>query len=298
MRDYTLAHLSDAVLLRELAVLAARDRETTAWLLAHIAEVDARKAYAPAGHASLFAYCVEELRFSEDAAYKRIQAARAARQFPILFQAVAEGRLHLTAVCLLAPHLTAQNVEALVEAATNRKKFEIEAALAARFGVSRAAVPSISTVTPLQSARGVGSESELALEQVASAWTEPSPERFLVRVTIDKPTHERLVRAQALLSHAIPSGDVAQVLYRALGTLIEKLEKRRSDPGPRASGAPRRQAPATSPRTSGVRCGSATRDSARSRARTGVVAVRAVSSSSITSSRSQEEGPRPWTDCG
>ena len=63
MRDYTLAHLSDAVLLRELAVLAARDRETTAWLLAHIAEVDARKAYAPAGHASLFAYCVEELRF-------------------------------------------------------------------------------------------------------------------------------------------------------------------------------------------------------------------------------------------
>jgi hypothetical protein len=49
MRDYTLTHLSDTRLLRELTVLVSRDRETTAILLAHIAEVDARRAYVPEG---------------------------------------------------------------------------------------------------------------------------------------------------------------------------------------------------------------------------------------------------------
>src|SRR3990172_6905569 len=106
MREYTLAHLRDEVLLLNLAALVVQDRVTTARLLAYIAEVDARRLYAPAGYASMHAYCVEELRLSEDAASKRIQAARAARQFPALFTALAEGRLHLTAVCLLAPHLT------------------------------------------------------------------------------------------------------------------------------------------------------------------------------------------------
>ena len=95
MRDYVLAHLSDAVLIRDLGVLVVQDRGLTARLLAHLAEVDARRLYAPAGYPSMFAYCVEELRFSEESAYRRIQAARAAHRFPAIFAALAEGRLHL-----------------------------------------------------------------------------------------------------------------------------------------------------------------------------------------------------------
>jgi hypothetical protein len=109
MRDYRLTHLRDEVLLHDLAGLIVQDRAITATLLAHIAEVDARNLYAPAGFASMFAYCVGELRLSEDAAAKRIQAARAARRFPLLLETVAEGRLHLSGICLLAPHLTEEN---------------------------------------------------------------------------------------------------------------------------------------------------------------------------------------------
>ena len=58
---------------------------------------------APAGYPSMHAYCVHELRMSEDVASKRIHAARAARNFPAIFAAVADGRLHLSGVCLLAP---------------------------------------------------------------------------------------------------------------------------------------------------------------------------------------------------
>lgn len=252
MRDYTLTHLSDAKLLRELTALVSRDRETTAWLLAHIAEVDARRAYAGAGYPSLFAYCVEALHFSEDASYKRIQAARAARLFPALFGAVADGRLHLTAVGLLAPHLNPQNVDELILAATHRKKTDIEGWLAVRFP-SFGTTANLSSIAALPTpGHGVNGSIELALEQVASNGQEDAseevratseeagelaleqvaearvePERYLVRVTIGRTTHDKLRYAQALLSHAVPSGDVAQVLDRALDVLIARLERRK-----------------------------------------------------------------------
>ena len=96
MNRYSLTHVPDPVLLRELRSLLARERATTAELLAHLAEVDARRLYAPAGHPSMFAYCVGELHLSEDAAFKRIRAARVARHFPAVFALLADGRLHLT----------------------------------------------------------------------------------------------------------------------------------------------------------------------------------------------------------
>ncbi|HEY2924408.1 MAG TPA: hypothetical protein VGJ98_05510, partial [Candidatus Eisenbacteria bacterium] len=76
MQSYSLSHVGDAVLVRDLVELVAQDRSNTAALLAHIAEMDARRLYAPAGHSSMFAYCVDELRLSEDAAFRRIRAAR------------------------------------------------------------------------------------------------------------------------------------------------------------------------------------------------------------------------------
>src|SRR5207247_1355354 len=54
-----------------------------------------------------------------------------------------------------------------------------------------------------------------------------APERFMLQLTIGRSTQDKLCYAQELLSHALPSGDLAQVLDRALDALIEKLEKRK-----------------------------------------------------------------------
>src|SRR5438552_4657634 len=94
--QYCLSHLSDGALLRDLTSLVARDRATTAELLAHLAEVDARKLYRPAGYPSMYAWCMGELHLYEQAAFKRITAARAGRQFPAIFDGVANGNLHLS----------------------------------------------------------------------------------------------------------------------------------------------------------------------------------------------------------
>jgi len=252
MQSYTLTHVRDAVLLRDLGELIARDRANTATLLAHLAEVDARRLYVPAGYSSMHSYCVEELRLSEDAAKRRIQAARAARQFPALFQAIAEGRLHLTGVCLVAPHLTIENSRALTEAASHKRKFELEEFLARHFQVPERGVRTITPVpseTPESGAEeptSFGALHEGALAHLPELQNAPAAEEeYLLQIRIAKDTHEMLRHAQSLLSHAVPSGDVAQVLHRALEALITQLEKRKLGAVTRR---PRREAQVTARR--------------------------------------------------
>src|SRR5262245_48786435 len=129
----TAPYLSNHALGRELTAAIAREDVGTATVLDHIAEYDERKLYRPAGYPSMFAYCVEVLHRSEEAAYKRIRAARAARRFPVIFDMVADGRLHLSGVVLLAAYLTEHTAQELLEAATHRTKLEIEQLLAERF---------------------------------------------------------------------------------------------------------------------------------------------------------------------
>jgi hypothetical protein len=130
---YSLKHLGNKAVMRNLAALAAKDRATTANLLVYLAEVDRRRLYREAGYPSLFEFCVRDLHFSEDVACNRIQAARICRAFPFLYGAIAEGKIHLSAIRLLAPHLTSSNAQELIAAATHRRKWQIERMLAERF---------------------------------------------------------------------------------------------------------------------------------------------------------------------
>ena len=133
MSIYLLSHVKDEVLEQELAQFDSTECGAMAMVLARIAEIDARRLYLRAAYPSMRAYCVQKLNKTEDWAFKRLAAARAALLFPEIFEFVADGRLHLTGVCKLAPHLTAGNVDGLLRAATRKTKAEIEHLLSARF---------------------------------------------------------------------------------------------------------------------------------------------------------------------
>src|SRR5881394_335610 len=129
----SLTHLTDGAVIEGFSVLLADERTNTAELLVYLAEIDARRLYVSAGYPSMFAYCVGHFHLSEEAAYKRIRSARAAREFPALLDAIADGRLHLTAVVILAAHLRTETVDDLISAATHKSRSEIERLLACRF---------------------------------------------------------------------------------------------------------------------------------------------------------------------
>ena len=122
----SLSSLSDVELLSAVARLSAAARETTADLIAALAELDERRLYLVEGCASLFAYCTERLHLSEWEAYHRVAAARAGRRFPVVLQKLRDGSLTMTAVGTLAPHLTEDNLRETLEAAAHRSKREVE----------------------------------------------------------------------------------------------------------------------------------------------------------------------------
>jgi hypothetical protein len=113
-------------LLSRLCQLMRDARRVEADLIAHIAEVDERRLYVREAAPSMFAYCTEVLHLSEPEGYLRITAARASRQHPMLLTMLAEGRLHLSGIERLAPHLTRENRETLLRRAEHKSRRQIE----------------------------------------------------------------------------------------------------------------------------------------------------------------------------
>ena len=52
-------------------------------------------------------------------------------------------------------------------------------------------------------------------------------DRYLLKITLSKETHKKLERARDLLRHAVPDGDPAIIVERALTLLVEDLERRK-----------------------------------------------------------------------
>src|SRR4051794_17129995 len=173
--------LSSADLLAATRDLARRCSVIEADLLVHLAEVDERKLYLDLAHSSMFAFCVAELGFSEDAAYYRITVARAARQVPAVVEAIRSGKLHLGGARLLAPHLTVDNAGALLERAAGKSKREIEEQVAAI--APRPPVPTqIRRVAQQPAVQGAG-----ALPHAESAALEGTPAEPVCAPAVAKP---------------------------------------------------------------------------------------------------------------
>jgi hypothetical protein len=122
----TVDDLSDAALIAATIRVVSDERRRTAELLMLLAAVDRRRLYLGQGCASLFAFCTQVLRLSEHAAYHRIEAARAARRFPVVFDLVADGSITLTNIAVLRPHLTDDNHAAVLAAAKHKSKRDVE----------------------------------------------------------------------------------------------------------------------------------------------------------------------------
>jgi hypothetical protein len=192
--------------------------------------------------------CVDALHLSEGAAYKRIAAARTARRFPVILEMLAGGRLHLSAVCLLAPHLTEENQPSLLEAAVHRSKRRVELLMAERFpkpdvpqSIRKlpAPQPEMAVPSPIAIAARPAEPSipKAHVSAVPAAAPAPpprpavvaplAPERFKLQLTISRKTRERLEEARDLLDHQVPDGDLAEVMDRALDVLVRELRRKK-----------------------------------------------------------------------
>ena len=252
------ARLDDVALVAGLHRLVQQDRALTARLLVHLGEVDARGLYREQAFSSMFEYAVEALHMSPAEAYVRLRAAKVARDFPPVLQMLEKNELHLTAIKLLAPHLTQANHADVLSRARAKSKREVEllvAELAPKPDVPSVvrklpgARPSARVVPqpPVEPAPSSHEARELRLEAPVQVTTPLSPGRYKVQFTATQVLHDKLQQLKDLMRHQVPDGDLCVIFERAADLLIEQQIKRRfaqtEKPRSSATDAGRKAAP-------------------------------------------------------
>jgi hypothetical protein len=254
-------HLSPEAAMGRLDTIDLEEKSKLAEGISLIAVIDHRRDYLAAAYSSMFSYCTGRLHMSEDKAVRRIEVARLALRVPEVLDHLADGRLSVTTACVLAPHLTPETAAELLAAAAFRSRQEIVQLLAER---SR---PAVDETLPLDGPTDVEDSSGLSAPVRIDSLAEPCSTReggpsadppapaqanpprrgqvrtsatggYDVRLSITDEEHDVLRRATELLGHAVPSGDPALVIARALKHYLAHLEKRRlgTKPGAAAVG--------------------------------------------------------------
>ena len=233
--ELQLKTISDDELLHCLRELLQQSRRVEAELVAHIGEVDARRLYAGEACPSMFSYCTEKLNLSEHEAYLRIAVARASRKHPVLLTMLGEGRLHLSAIAKIAPHLTEANRETVLARAAHKSKRKIEelvAEIAPKPDVraTMRKLPGRQEETRPTPALGLGPDrvARPSPAPAKPAVVEPlAPARYKVQFTASAELHDKLARLRALMRSSVPDGDLAAIIEEAVTEKLERLESKR-----------------------------------------------------------------------
>jgi len=228
-----LSTLSDDDLLVRLSELLQKSRRVESDLVAHIGEVDARRLYAREAAPSMFAYCTDILKLSEHEAYLRIGVARASRKYPVLLEMLAGGRLPLSVIARLAPHLTETNLATVLARAEGKSKREIEelvAELAPKPDVPTTVqkVPEPQLVPERVTFLHTPEPAPQAPRLVPRPVVQPlSPERYKIQFTASAELRDKLDRLRSLMRSSVPDGDLAAIIEEAVTEKLERLEAKR-----------------------------------------------------------------------
>ncbi|QLY26613.1 HNH endonuclease [Bdellovibrio sp. KM01] len=204
-----LTSVSNVELLNRVEKLAQSERKITHLILWHLVEVETRRLYLDLGFTSLFKYMTSQLQYSEDAAYRRIQAARLLKKVPQLNHAIENGDLNLTQLHRVQKCLTKElengnpvsleKTEGVLELIQNKSSMETQKILAIEFN------------QPIQMHETIKPQRDDSIRMEISV----SPEQMA-----------DLEHAKDLLSHALPNPTWAELFaYLAKKHIQTKLGK-------------------------------------------------------------------------
>ena len=126
-----LKSLSGSELLSRTKSLVAEERRVSADVLHYLREIERRRVFAEAGFSSLFAYCLGELKYSEGAAYRRINAMRLLKECPEIEESIRDGSLSVSSASEVQRFVTKkpcskEEKKKLVESVKGKSKRECE----------------------------------------------------------------------------------------------------------------------------------------------------------------------------
>ncbi|MFS4460575.1 HNH endonuclease [Bdellovibrio sp. HCB2-146] len=200
-----LSKLSNVELVGRLQKLARAERKITHLILLHINEVESRRLYAKAGRNSMFKYLTKDLGYSEDSAYRRLNAARLLKQVPQVAEKLEDGSLNLTQLtqvqkCIREEaksggYVTSEQTIQILEQVENKSTFETKKVLAVEFN------------QPIQ------------MHEVIKPQRDNS---IRAEMSFTEEQHQVIHQVKDLLSHVMPDGNLSDLF-----TYLAKKELQR-----------------------------------------------------------------------
>jgi len=245
-----ISKLSSDNLLKKFSVVVSREREVIVDVIIHLSEIAKRKLHAREGFSNIHAYLQKTFLYSGGATYRRMQAVKLSARFPEVLAYLSQGKLNLTSICLIEPHVTFSNGKRIIEQVLGKTKQEIEVFLADTFQVKpkqmqdkMRQLPVIKKRVPVQECH-----SERETRRISNSAAENSTEnshvekidgrtskenmryqtveirRVKVEFVVDEKVAKKIERAKEVLRHKFPEGKLEDIIDQALEDLLEKRD--------------------------------------------------------------------------
>ena len=194
-----LSSLTNEQLEQCLIAEAGDERQLTARVIERLVEVIRRDWHLERGFGTVADYCVGVLGYTHDQGLRRAAAARLSLRYPIIPELIRNAEISFTILQILSPVLkTPEDLELLL-AARGKTRKEVERMVVARD--PKALVRS--SVRPLDG------------------------EHFELRATISAEAEAALARLRDIDRHAVPDGDIGELVSKAIIERCEKVEARK-----------------------------------------------------------------------
>lgn len=203
-----LCGLSDENLICKTDTLVREEREVLAKVLHHLREIERRRLFSDYGYKSLFDMAVKRFGYSEDQAYRRIQAMRLMYEIPELEDKICSGEMSLTLIGVAQTFFS------------HEKKANAELSPACKIAVvsqlSKMSVREAEKVTRSMSA----SPDTLRPDRVNVV----SQEKIEVRFVGSAALTEKIEKLKGLLAHSNPGMGLGELLEKACDLAIASVE--------------------------------------------------------------------------
>jgi hypothetical protein len=202
-----LKSLNSEQLVLKTKSLVHDEQKITAEIIEHLKEIDARRLYAERGYSSLYEFCLEELGYSEGAAYRRIAAMRLLRDVPEAKAALLAGEISLTNAATLNGFFYSEKKNRH-KFYTQKEKLELVRKLK---GKSK---HETETLLRAISPRAIPQERERLL----------TPTETEIRIVLHERVMKKLRRIKELTAHQNPDPTYAELIEKMADELLKKIE--------------------------------------------------------------------------
>ena len=229
---------ADSKLLELIPVKVKTEREATAAVLELLAEIDSRKLYLKKGYNSMYSYLTIGLSYSEGAAQRRIECARALNKTPEAKDLLSKGDISLTTLSMVSKEITKKNNTEIISDISGKNKREVEKILFKDKPAESKTKESIRTIkvkteeeapSPLFDSANQGFENHHRHDCKTEA-------RLKLSFSIPEEAQDLIDEARQALSGKLPKGASLEELFTAgLESIVNEHKRKAKSLGTRKS---------------------------------------------------------------